>query len=151
MFNCYGVCTNSELNYLLESITHKSMQRREYTWIGRCVCLNRVLHESWTFSMRAENLHDVLSHKPISEELIDTSGCIRKCFFYSFYLCKWHEKHPASNIERVTQYSFHFGVKNVWTHFKSVIFSGFCVIFCCCLDFTIFFMFIALNHWNSSP
>ncbi len=39
--------------------------------------LNRVFHFSWTISTRAENSHDVLSRKPIIEELIDESGLTR--------------------------------------------------------------------------
>ncbi len=36
---------------------------------------NRIFH-----ARQAENSHDALLYKPISEELIDPSGCIRKCF-----------------------------------------------------------------------
>ncbi len=40
----------------------------------RNIRLNRVFHASWKISTRMENSHDVLTRKPISDELIDMSG-----------------------------------------------------------------------------
>ncbi len=65
--------------------------------------LGDVFAFSWKILTQTENSYEVLSHKPIREELIDMSDCIRKRIKKSFYLREWREKHPASNLEQVTQ------------------------------------------------
>ncbi len=53
-----------------------------------------------------ENPHDELSHKPISEVLIDMSGCNRKWrrALHDDFICTSDTK----NILRVIEYSLHF-------------------------------------------
>ncbi len=64
--------------------------------------LNRIFCASCKISTPAENSHDALSHKSISEELIDMSGCISiKTFLKCLYSPEWCKKHLVSNLERV--------------------------------------------------
>lgn len=90
--------TKSKCNYLRANrLRAKSIQRCELDDAAnlRYSPQSSLPHKLKNFM---ENSHEALSCKPISEELTDMSGCIRKCFLLFLFLRILFLNHPGKNV-----------------------------------------------------